>query len=354
MDSPAITISGGSPIFHGSVTVNVNIGHVAPEARPTRLNAQKSTAEDKTDDLEVKLSTERDFHDHRGDERIYQITRHPKGRVLIINNEFRGDRAERRGSNKDRHDMIDLWDKMGCDVSQERDLTATKLLNAVTSFAASTLEADFYVLIIMSHGTEDDLLIGSDRGKLAVGNLVNAMMENERLAGKPKLIFFQMCRGSKVRRDQADAEAYDTSDSTWIMSLLHDVLPNGRILGSSIDDADEGRLAGDYIYRNQDVLLTFATQPHHMAFLNQARGSWFIQAIKRVFAKHAATLDVVQMMTEVKKEVSQNTAYAPESDHDKGKEEVDASCTFGGKRLMLFPGFPSPLSDNGNKRRKLN
>lgn len=364
MNSTALIINGGSPVFHhGSVTINITIDSTTSEAQ--NMITRTPMVSDQPDYLEVKLADKRKYYDHRGKDEFYQISRHPKGRVLIINNEFRGRRNERAGSAKDQCDMVDLWDKIGCQVTKISDLTASKLLDKVKEFASSKEEADFYVLIVMSHGKKDDLVIGSKMAEVEVEKIVEIMVKREALKGKPKLIFFQICRGEKIEYDRADATpnlgdenglpprdgnnqdvvrpteggaaGFDTSQNTWVMSLINGVLDHGRILGSSCDKADDN--ATEYISKTPDVLLAFATQPDHMSFRNETQGSWFIQCIKKVFSQDAATDDVIKMMAKVQENVKTHTAYAPGYRYDCGKETVDASHTFG-KRLMLFPGFP--------------
>lgn len=364
MDGKTLVISGGNPSFH-NCTFNLypnrrqEAGLKISGQSEVPLGSSVDRARqvfDQPEYLDVTHCQEEDFHAHRGEaEKFYQISRHPKGSVLIINNEFHGQNHERIGSPKDRFDMVTLWEEFGCKVTTASDLSAKKLLETVKEFASHKLEADFCVLIVMSHGKHDDLVLGSKKGLIEVKQIVDAVIRSESFKDKPKLIFFQMCRGEKIEKDQLDAvpnddcrrgvsgaSTFDTSDSTWVMSVLQNVLDNGWILGSTIDEPDQD--AKEYISKTPDVLLAFGTQSDYKSFRNK-NGSWFIQSIKKAFSKFAATEDVVTLMERVKIEVDRYKAQAPGKPHDGGKATVDAANTFGNKVLKLFPGFPSPIPE---------
>lgn len=241
---------------------------------------------------------------HRDNDLFYPIQSNPKGHVLLISNEIFDEMAERFGASKDVHDMVSLWEMMGCEIITKRNLSAAELLTSVKDFAEYSITVDFYVLIIMSNGKEDDLVVGSDKGAVQVGKIVKAIAKSDRMRGKPKLLFFQMSRGSRVQTETSVGSA-------------------------SIDNVGSTR----------DILLAFATQPGCVSFRDPKNGSWFIQSIKKVFVTHARTCDVRKLMGLVQQEMTKYTAYAPGRDYHGAKEFMDFRDTFGRKALHLYPEF---------------
>ena len=49
----------------------------------------------------------------------------------------------------------------------------------------------------------------------------------------------------------------------------------------------------------EDMLIAYATIPGYVANRDNMRGTWFIESICKVFMKHAADMDIKEMMDEV-------------------------------------------------------
>ncbi|KHJ75636.1 hypothetical protein OESDEN_24748 [Oesophagostomum dentatum] len=57
--------------------------------------------------------------------------------------------------------------------------------------------------------------------------------------------------------------------------------------------------------RESDFLIAYATPPTYVSWRNSLRGSWFVQAICEVFAKHARDMDILQLLTRVNQRVAE-------------------------------------------------
>lgn len=348
MDNAAVLISG-NPTFQAEVIVNIDDeDETAFHAEP---GPEFGVVRDGRKSLKVERANAEDFRKHIADGNFYQITSHPKGRVLLVNNKHFIKCKHRHGSDLDVTDMVDLWRDLGCKVLIRRDQTANRLIEGVKMFSRAKSNADFHVVIIMSHGKKDDLIVGTEGGKLQVKHIVTAIAKSEQMRGKPKLIFFQMCRGPKVQKHtEEESGELSTDDSTWFSEVMEKVLKNGRRLGSDMTEIDitignteTDEHAAQHLERTEDVMLAFATQPDYVSFRHTEKGSWFIQCIKEVFEVHAATCDVVAMMSMVKKKL---LAYKVREDYKcrlfGGIAVMDCAHTFRQKTLKLFPGFPKP------------
>ena len=56
-------------------------------------------------------------------------------------------------------------------------------------------------LFVLSHGNstqaESSYVLGSDRGKIFISELLDMLNKSSTLDGKPRLVFIQACRGSR-------------------------------------------------------------------------------------------------------------------------------------------------------------
>nr|XP_004227431.2 caspase-2 [Ciona intestinalis] len=135
----------------------------------------------------------------------------PKAHVLILNN-YEGFKAghERKGAKVDGELMKQLWEGFQCEVEVQENHTAKAMWNSLIKFSRSDKHksCDFCVVIIMSHGNS------TDRGHDYFSGIDNATIENDEvvklfknskdrlhLIGKPKLIFFQSCRGASAVKE---------------------------------------------------------------------------------------------------------------------------------------------------------
>lgn len=125
----------------------------------------------------------------------------PKGLALIINNEYFSDSKQypdRHGSNVDESNLRKLFQKLEYRVEIDKNLSANKMIERARKFAKHPDHQllDSCVVVVLSHGHYDNF-VGSDCAFLSVHdfitcfNAVNAPL----LRGKPKIFFFQACRG---------------------------------------------------------------------------------------------------------------------------------------------------------------
>ncbi|XP_070545032.1 caspase-7-like [Ptychodera flava] len=143
-------------------------------------------------------------------------------------------------------------------------------------------DSDCVAVAILSHG-DDGIIYGTD-GTTRVEELTEYFSgENcKTLVGKPKLFFLQACRGTEF--------------------------DDGVLLKSSSDQTDAAPVP-QRLPVQIDFLICYSTVPGYYSWRNPKNGSWFIQAICKVFDRYGKDMDVLQMMTKVSKTV----AYSFES-----------------------------------------
>ncbi|XP_050079580.1 caspase-1-like, partial [Anopheles maculipalpis] len=129
-------------------------------------------------------------------------TSHPKrGIALVINQVNFNSLSKRDGSDNDRDCISTALKGMGFDVRRLDDPNRKKLLAALDTVASEDhSQNDCLVMVVMTHGKENNLLYAKDKSyeadKLWEPFIGNACPS---LRGKPKLFFVQACLGKQLR-----------------------------------------------------------------------------------------------------------------------------------------------------------
>jgi len=142
-------------------------------------------------------------------------------------------------------------------------------------------DCDSFACVILSHG-EEGVVYGTN-GVVTLEELVAPFRECRSLVGKPKLFFIQACRGTRL---DAGVEFTDAPGDT---------------------EVDESAPAPPRTYRipvEADFLMAYSVVPGYYAWRNSTRGSWFIQALAEALEEHAATRDLVWILTQVNRRVA--------------------------------------------------
>ncbi|KAH9513084.1 Caspase-3 [Bulinus truncatus] len=270
------------------------------------------------------------------DDNTYTFTHGRRGLAVIINNvDFSkaGGFGDRAGSDVDAANLRESLTELGFDILCLRNVSAVQMVNQLL-LAARKYEhddADCFVCVVLSHGEESytqksdinnlphhrterkDLLFGVD-GKSVPTKYVVEMFNDDQCPGlkdKPRLFFFQACRGGKVddgatvnvvpnvvatscvhhhHRAEHDSHSSNTDSTQYLplqMAGLQMCQPTNLPQESvgSIDSvkAVEPVLVNPYpdtLYK--DCLLMHATPPGHLSWRDPVEGSWFIQSLCQV------------------------------------------------------------------------
>ncbi|XP_031553730.1 caspase-2-like [Actinia tenebrosa] len=291
----------------------------------------KSSDEDEDEDFFVRPTIMRriapENQPHRTDN-VYEMTLYPRGVAMIVNiknftidpgHPMFGKLEERLGSEKDQENFTLLFEYLGFLVETINRTSGDELLAELhrisTEYDFST--TDCFVLCIMSHG-ENDSIYASD-GKRLPPSLIVSLFWNSRcksLAGKPKLFFFQGCRGK--RKDRGVPLSDVPGDE--MKTAINDSFPST----SESNDAST-------IPETADILEFYSCYVGFNAFRNSETGSPFIQTIVEVFRKYACRHHILELITKVKKRVS-------ESQH-LGKKQMPQHNSTLLKYLYFWPGI---------------
>ncbi|KAI0241409.1 Caspase-3 [Lamellibrachia satsuma] len=159
---------------------------------------------------------------------------------------------------------------------------------------------------ILSHG-DSGLVYGTD-GIIQLDNLINPFKGRQcpTLTGKPKVFIIQACRGNQLDH------------------------------GVEVDD-DIGEQKIYRIPEAADFLYAYSTAPGYFSWRNSNKGSWFIQALCKVFQKDLGERDILTLLTEVNFIVAyefQSNASRPDMNRKKQIPSIVSMLT---KQLYLPP-----------------
>ena len=105
--------------------------------------------------------------------------------------------TKRVGTDIDRDDLHKLFRNLKFDVEVHDDKTKDQIYEIVTKKGKSNHSRyDAFILAILTHGDEG-LVYGTDGDTLRITEITSEFKNNQTLAGKPKIFFFQACQGEK-------------------------------------------------------------------------------------------------------------------------------------------------------------
>jgi hypothetical protein len=167
-------------------------------------------------------------------------------------------------------------------------------------------DADCFGAMIMSHG-EEGVVCGTD-DSIEIETLISPFKNCPSLVGKPKLFFFQACRGEK----------YD----------------------QGTDSADKDSPKTCYIPRipiEADFLYSYSTVPGYVAWRDPQQGSPYVQALCNDLSTLARSEDLISILTHVNHTVAYHYATGPVEDADEGYKQQPSIVSMLSKKLYLSP-----------------
>ena len=215
----------------------------------------------------------------------YQRSNSPRGLCVIINNiEFIDVEYYRKGAEIDQKCIKDLFQGLHFTVEEYTNLSQREMEDKFQSASKTNhTNYDMFVSVVMSHGGAQDKIYGSDHNWTPVVRLMASFSPSNcpSLLGKPKLFFFQSCRG----------EARDPGQKS-----------------KRVDWHVDSPLTRTTIPQEADFLLAFATPPGYVAYRDPDRGSTYIQKLVDVLGKYHSTTHLLDMLTEVNRRVAEDGA----------------------------------------------
>nr|CAD7445821.1 unnamed protein product [Timema bartmani] len=241
--------------------------------------------------VKVKLGAKRMDYPCKKDIQVYPMGSRPKGHFLIINNvKFWDDsQTERKGGKVDEHNLVSLFGQLGYEVHTYRNLSLEDMKKRIVEFAQmqSHENVDSCVVSILSHGEADmdvraTYIITADGEKLSTEWIIE-QFKNQNcplLGAYPEL-------GVDFRGTETDYGMKLTGGGR----TQFDGIPNKRVRSSY-----------------SDMLIAHSTLPGYTSNRDIYRGTWFVQAICKIFMEHAHDTDVEDMLKMVDQKLANSAS----------------------------------------------
>ncbi|XP_035525418.1 caspase-3-like [Morone saxatilis] len=216
------------------------------------------------------------------------------GTCLIINNknfDKSTHMSPRNGTDVDAATAMKTFTDLGYDIRFHNDLTVDQMKEQMLNISKEDhSQSASFVCVLLSHGDEG-VIYGTD-GAEKFENLTKHFKGDrcKSLVGKPKLFFVQACRGSQLDDGvETDSVSEQTSERIPVEA---------------------------------DFLYAYSTAPGYYSWRNVCNGSWFMQALCAMLQHHSKELELMQIMTRVNRNVSQQFESSSNLPGFSGKKQI--------------------------------
>lgn len=247
---------------------------------------------------------------------VYSMRSRRRGVFFFVNIiKFQDEKTERKGAERDHDNLVTLFREMGFTIFYYENLTKDELKRLILELVTSEYlkRIDSFVFCVQTHG---DLLYGqtvmefSDGTHEYLENVID-MFSNVKcpaLVEKPKIFFFPFCRGK-----------------------ISDRLKNVYLKELQEKTETDGVLTRQYLVPTfSDILICYGTVPGFQTHRDTNFGSWYVRELCKVFAEHAGTSHIEEML----KLVAANTLGY--KDDNEGLVQVASTENRGFNGILFF------------------
>lgn len=213
----------------------------------------------------------------------YQMLSPVRGICLLINNiDFLDRSMYRQGSEREGNELTELFTQLGFHVKCLKNRTAKEMDDDFDAIASDENHRlyDAFVAIILSHGRDDNVILGIDNRPIFLDSIL-AKFNNENcpfLISKPKMFFVQACRGMKK--------------DFGVLTQCASVVDASEFSVSPISQSVR-------IPTWTDTLVCNSTCDGFASIRNVVTGSWFGDALIKVFCEHAHDTELHRLLSMV-------------------------------------------------------
>jgi hypothetical protein len=206
----------------------------------------------------------------------YKMNHAKRGVALVINirsyDPNPNKLQERKWSAKDVENLKHALEYLEFDFKLCQNLTKTQIEQELRRQASiDHSQSDCFLCVVMSHGNEDKI-VANDSKDISFKELMAPIKLCPSLMNKPKLFFFQACRGGNEMKRPDSGEVTsgeqhtDRARPSVIKTDAQSSTPNEKTLFTA----------------ESDLLVYNATLPKHYAFGTEKDGTFFIKNVCKV------------------------------------------------------------------------
>ena len=245
--------------------------------------------------------------------KMYNMDHAKRGIALVVNirtynpNPFKLN--ERKWSEPDVENLKQSLQYLEFDLKLHENLTANEIRDKIQKIAdIDHMDSDCFLCVVMSHGNEDKI-VTRDNKEISFEEIMAPIKLCPSLENKPKLFFFQACRGEnemEIPRVKSRPNSGSAMPSAQINSDN----------SSQNNSADSKLVTTNLKTRNtaeSDLLVYNATLPKHYAYGTETEGTYFIQSVCEVlkdsYKNLPNNLPLSQMITRVNRRVKEKEIF---------------------------------------------
>ena len=232
----------------------------------------------------------------------YNMNHDKRGIALVINinnydpNLFKLE--ERKWSKRDLENLTKTLNYLEFDLDLGENLTKSQIIERLHKIASINHEHfDCFLCVVMSHGNEEKI-VTSDSKLISFEEIMEPIKACPTLLNKPKMFFFQACRGEK-RMESRPNSASSTKSSRGAQISDH----------IEITKSNENKNKALKFENESDLLIFYSTLPNRLSLsVDEKEGTIFIKSVCDVFIdayKHLPNnMSLAQMYTKINESVS--------------------------------------------------
>lgn len=229
----------------------------------------------------------------------YEMEKYYQHAMLVLNhNIIKGYKLPRLGTEKDVKALEETFGKLGFTVEVKHDPSKEKVMKELKEFCGRDFSRyGCVVVVVLTHGFRNGDLVSSDGKYYHERNIVDFLKcsNNPTLAGKPRILVIQACRGADnlsntkgVRINDAEEPSEETLEARPATTTFD---PNAKIQHY-------------FLPVESNMLVVHSSYLGKNSFRNIDTGSWLIEALCSKINQFAWTLDLDSILTEMKREVA--------------------------------------------------
>lgn len=255
-------------------------------------------------------------------------SRHNRGVLFMVNIiDFPDPERRRNGADVDSNSLIHLFRLMGFIVFAYDNMNQQQFFEVLRQVTSSQYarNTECFVMVLMTHGNrvkEIDKVEFRD-GSVADTHVIKSHFQaniSPYLVDKPKVLIFPSCRGEQEDKGQPNNQ-YDSMGPSSVQ-----LLPQER-------EVDTEGMSGVKVPTLSDTLVCHANTPGYVTHRDRETGSWYIQTLCDMLAKHAHDTHLEDILKKTNASVGIMRTL-------KGSMQTGAFENLGfNKKLFFNPGF---------------
>lgn len=273
----------------------------------------------------------------------YPMSRRVRGRAVIIINMFfcNYEMREPEGCKNDIENLKTLLSAIHFQVELHENKNAQQIRDIVCAESdRDHSQFDAFILFALSHG-KNNYIMGTDgEGVNIYKEICDLLGRCQSLKNKPKLLFFQACRGDESPPSQTASPEGKKSASPANSPPSETASSKGKKAPGTADSlpsetaSSEEKKAASTADNYADFLISYATIPGFPAHRHEYKGSWFVRYFVYVCSSEAHCSDLNHIMIKVNRLVKQHL----------GKKQVSEFVVRLERDVYFLPGYFQPLS----------